>query len=163
VAQKWSRTEVTPFGDSQQPRVSFPSAAAPQGMQVPAPILVRSNDTGNTRLAVADLYQSPVDATVARASPGIVRDLEPSFKPGQQNSFTALVKAATLLDALVYAPRGFGWKLLVALAGFSVSALAAVGVLITVTRDAGVWVWFGASVFAAVVTFAGGVRDALMP
>jgi hypothetical protein len=161
---KWSPTELAAYGDSARPSLSFPSSASPfGGGKAPARVLVRSQSTGNTRLAMASDYESPADATAARTSPRLFKVLEPTFDSTAQPTAAALVKPASLLDAIRYAPRDFGRKLLGLIGAFLVSTLTAVGVLLTVDPNVALWAWLGASVLAGLITFAVGIDDALTP
>lgn len=161
---QWSSTELAPHGDSARPALRFPSAASPfNAHQMPKRVVVRSQNTGKTRLTAADIYVSPADATAALTSPSLFNALEPSFDPASQFTVPALVRSASFLDAIRYAPRGFGKKLLGLLAAFSLSSLGAAKVLLTGHPSLGLWVWFGVSVVAGLITFGLGVDDALTP
>ena len=160
----WLPTELAPHGDSARPALRFPSAASPFSVeQMPKRVIVRSKNTGSTRLAAGSVYESPADATAALTSPSLLKALQPSFDTASQFTVPALVRAASFLDAIRYAPRGFGKKLLGLLAAFSLSALGAAGVLLSGHPSLGLWVWFGVSVIAGLITFAVGVDDALTP
>jgi hypothetical protein len=161
---KWSPAELAADGDSARPSVCFPSSSSPFGEEeTPERILVRSKTTGRTRLAAASDYEGPADATAARTSPRLFKALEPTFDSAKQNTAAALVKPASLPEAIRYAPRGFGAKLLSLIGAFLLSALVAAGVLLTSDPNTELWVWFGASVLVGLSTFAVGVNDALTP